>query len=588
MNTRKALAGLLALAGSTLAASNAAADVALPVPEIAQTQSLWCWAAVAQSVLHYYQQTSIAQCDIVNWLEQANGWANSPQGAAAQPYPDYCCDFPMNCNFPEDNPGVSMLLGRFDIPGNWYQGTPNNPPRTFAQLVTELDRGNPMIYLLGWNAGGGHIKVISGYSQPGGTPTLELMDPGTGQYELLTYAAMAGGTGYSYSWATLRHTHAVKQGGSNAVLTYRESDSQLMYRFARGDDDFWVNHTWDNEVGTWQWANQSHPSGVTIGGGEAITYLSSMGTRLLSAFARGSDGNVWSRHWNGGSWGWVNLSKPSGVTLGGFINAVAYEEPSVSGGNLFTSPRVQVFGVGGGQLYRTSFNGSTWSSWSSQGATSVCSVPSVVTYRDINSDSRRIYAFYVGCDNHMYVNYSFDTVNWSTTDLGAAPSTMTGLISAIAFHEGFGVGLYAFVLGTNGHLYVKYWNDAVGGGWTWSDQGAPSGVTLTRGSYDNYAVAATTYRENGSQRHHVFVYGTNGHLYDRTWNGSTWSWVDRGTPGSSVIGELHTSSYMEPGATSLSPRIKTFVRGANNHIYANTFNGSTWSWTDQSAPADVQ
>src|SRR5262245_5837696 len=153
MITRKAFAGTLALAGTMLATSIAAADAALPVPQIAQTQSNWCWDACAQSVLQYHQQMSISQCQIANWLEMTNGWIDSPSGKAAQPNPNYCCQFPNNCNFPEDTPGISGVLGNFDIPGLWFPGTKDNPPVTFSQLAAELDRGNPIIYALAWNGG---------------------------------------------------------------------------------------------------------------------------------------------------------------------------------------------------------------------------------------------------------------------------------------------------------------------------------------------------------------------------------------------------------------------------------------------------
>lgn len=586
MIKRNAFAGALALVGTMLATKTAAADVALPVPQVAQMQTNWCWNASALAVLQYHQQMNISQCQIADWMEVTNGWQDSAAGKAAND-PNYCCSFPGNCNFTEPSPGVSGLLGNFDIPGLWFPGTQNNPPVTFSQLTAELDRGNPLIYSLGYNSGGGHVEVISGYSQPGGVPTLELMDPSGGAFALQSYTDMTGGAGYPYWWNTVRYTQSVNQNASTSVITYREGGTQAMYQFAKGTTDFWVDYTFSNPGGSWVWADESHPSGVTMLAGQAVTFLDGSDTQILSAFAMGSDGNLWHRKWNGAGWSWSSLGHPSGVTLGGNISAVAYEEASSPGGNLYTSPRVHVFANSASQLYRATFDGSTWS-WHNQGATTLCSSPSVVTYRQNDANLQRNYAFYLGCDNHLWVNYTVDQVTWYNADLGAVPATPVGLPSAIAFHEGFGVGIYAFVLGSNGHLYVMYWNDAVGGGWHWADQGTPSGVTLTKGTYDSHAVSATTYREGGSQRHRIFVHGTNGHLYDNYWNGSTWLWEDRGAPASSVVGQIQTSSYLEPGATSLTSRIRTFVRGADLHVYSNGWDGTQWTWTDQAAPADAR
>ena len=592
MIIRKAFTASLALTGAMLAARIAAADVALPVPQIQQLEDEWCWAASTQAVLQYHQQMSISQCQIATWMEVTNGWSEVPAGKTAGD-PNYCCDYPLNCDFTEPAPGVSGILGNFDIPGRFFgSGTPNNPPVTFAQVATELDRGNPVVYWLAYNGGGGHVEVIAGYSSRGGVLTLELMNPADGAYHQLTYAAATGGTGYSYYWDNAHFTQSINQNAGTSALDYRQAGgARCIYEFQPGSTDFWVDYTCSS---SWSWADEGHPSGVTLAGEpQALTYQSSTGTQILSSFAVGEDNNLWNLYWGGSSWSWLNVGHPAGVTLSTFTSAVAYEEATnAPGNNIYDSPRIDVLALGAvgssEQLYRASWNGSSWS-WAAQGGTpAVCSTPSVITYRQNTTNTQHVYAFYMGCDGHMHLYYTTDSVNWTTGDLGAAPGPTVGSPSAIAFHEGFGIGIYSFILGSNGHLYVMYWNDAYGGGWHWADQGTPAGVTLTPGTYNNNVVSATTFREAGLQQHYIFAHGTNGHLYDNRWNGTAWSWEDRGMPASPVGGGIQALSYMEPGTTSVTHRIKTFVNGTDNHLYTNTWDGALWSWTDQAAPADVE
>jgi hypothetical protein len=66
----------------------------------------------------------------------------------------------------------------------------------------------------------------------------------------------------------------------------------------------------------------------------------------------------------------------------------------------------------------------------------------------------------------------------------------------------------------------------------------------------------------------VFVRGTDNGLWQRTWNGTTWSnWVS--------LGGILTA---DPTAVSWGPnRIDVFVRGTDNGMWQLTWNGSTWS-----------
>ena len=77
---------------------------------------------------------------------------------------------------------------------------------------------------------------------------------------------------------------------------------------------------------------------------------------------------------------------------------------------------------------------------------------------------------------------------------------------------------------------------------------------------------ATTFYQG---KNYVSVRGTNNHIYVNSFNGTTWSgW-------SEVLGHGLTPSA--PRAVAFGTTLSLFVRGTDNKIYANTLNGTTWS-----------
>ena len=77
--------------------------------------------------------------------------------------------------------------------------------------------------------------------------------------------------------------------------------------------------------------------------------------------------------------------------------------------------------------------------------------------------------------------------------------------------------IVAFVVGANGRLYDKYYNN----GWIWESQGLPSGAAALN-------APAVVYQKS-LDRIVVFVVGANGHLYDKYYNNG-WIWEDQGLP----------------------------------------------------------
>jgi uncharacterized protein YfaP (DUF2135 family) len=120
---------------------------------------------------------------------------------------------------------------------------------------------------------------------------------------------------------------------------------------------------------------------------------------------------------------------------------------------------------------------------------------------------------------------------------------------------------YAFVRGSNGHLWVNWWD---GGAWHWADQGTPPGVNIA----GEVGVLTVMDTPAASQRPYAFVRGSNGHLWVNWWDGGAWHWADQGTPpGLSVAGEVGVLTVMDTPAASQRPY--AFVRGSDGHLWVN-------------------
>jgi hypothetical protein len=200
--------------------------------------------------------------------------------------------------------------------------------------------------------------------------------------------------------------------------------------------------------------------------------------------------------------------------------------------------------------------------------------PGVTTYTEYASNTfyQKIYAFVPVLNGHLHINY-FDGKNWKWVDHGTAMgSKVAAKPGVISYSEGLIKKIFAFVPGSNGHLYVHYWN---GDTWQWSDRGAPPG-TKTLG-----APGVITYREKNLQRIYVFVRGLNGIMYLHYWNGEKWKWSYRGKHPESVLwGNPGVITYLE-GAKRM---IYAFIRGKDLKLYLHYWNGEKWKWSPRGYP----
>jgi hypothetical protein len=82
-------------------------------------------------------------------------------------------------------------------------------------------------------------------------------------------------------------------------------------------------------------------------------------------------------------------------------------------------------------------------------------------------------------------------------------------------------GLYAFVRGSDGHLWVDYWDNVR---WQWADLGAPANLALSGDPGTLDAQFA------GMSRLYAFATGASGHLHVNYWDTIRWQWADQGVP----------------------------------------------------------
>ena len=212
----------------------------------------------------------------------------------------------------------------------------------------------------------------------------------------------------------------------------------------------------------------------------------------------------------------------------------------------------------------------------------------VITYKEGRVQPQRIYAFITGTNGKLYVNY-WDGSKWRWADQGKPPRTNTAgippwLSSSVEVSGTPGVITYR--VGTEPqriYAFVKgndgnlYVRHRVGSKWYWADQGWPPGTAVSPTS----SPSVLTYPGGTSQRIDAFVLGIHPRLYVNHWNGSQWQWAEQGKPlGTTLTDSPSVITYRE-GTTQW---IHAFIKGFNGKLYVNYWNGSKWRWADQGKP----
>jgi hypothetical protein len=264
------------------------------------------------------------------------------------------------------------------------------------------------------------------------------------------------------------------------------------------------------------------------GSGPAVA---SWGVDRLDVFARGADGHLWWKHWNGAAWtswqvvpgGEIVASDPAAVSWGpnqidlvaqGSDNALWHAAWSGTtwspweriGGYLTSAPAVcsrfpgslEVFARGAFNfLYFISYDGGVWGTWNLLAAHGVASAPAAVS-----SDYSTVDVFATGFDNALWRSHW----NGSWSDPESLGGTWVSGPAAASWWPG---RLDVFVRGQDWKIHTSTYTPS---GWTsWTTL---SGALLFQGDPD-----AVSW---GPGRIDLFADGVDGALYQKTWAGSTW------------------------------------------------------------------
>jgi peptidoglycan/xylan/chitin deacetylase (PgdA/CDA1 family) len=262
----------------------------------------------------------------------------------------------------------------------------------------------------------------------------------------------------------------------------------------------------------------------------------------MDVFARGSDGGIWTKWWDGSAWhGWDSL--------GGSV-----QQPQIPGGGARdVDPAGVTRGFGHGdvfvrwnndQLYHRGWDNGHWSNWETLGG-ALRSGPAACSW-----GTNRVEVFVRGTDDQMWHKW-WDVSRWS----GWEP--LGGVLTSAPASAAAATGVDVVVRGTDGGLWWKTWRQ---GSWSgWRSLGSPRpGVSQQP--------AVTSW---GPNRLDVFVRATNGnHLWHRWSNGGRWSgWED--------LGGVLTSA---PTVTSSAAgHLDVFARGTDRQMWHKWWDGVRWS-----------
>ena len=257
----------------------------------------------------------------------------------------------------------------------------------------------------------------------------------------------------------------------------------------------------------------------------------------LDVFAKGGDGSLIHKWWDGAAWwGWESL--------GGSLSA----DPGVVS---WGRDRLDVFIRGtDNALWHRWFGGGRWSQWESLGGI-LASGPDVSSW-----DANRIDIFVKGADGGLWRRW-WDGDSWEGWEpLGGVLASDPGAVSWGANR------IDVFAKGTDGGLWHRWWDGVAWGGW----ESLGGGGTLASGP-DPSSWA--------SNRLDIFATNTSGQLLHKWWDGFAWSQFETlGMPNSS------SGAGLASGPTSVSwgfNRIDIFAGDWNSALRHRWWDGASWS-----------
>jgi hypothetical protein len=293
---------------------------------------------------------------------------------------------------------------------------------------------------------------------------------------------------------------------------------------------------------------------------------------------------------NGKTWGWQSQGAPP-ATIAGAPDAVSRQ--SVDKPGVFEQDTYCYVIGSDGNLYVnfSEDNGASWT-WANRGAPPTTKLaegqPSVLAYFDGTHQS--IYAFAVGNDHNLYANFGDGSV-WAWQNLGKPLPGVSFLFppSALTIPPDAAKEIYVFVMGIDNNLYAAF-SPAGGSGWIWENRGAPTAIIQ---NFFPNALRVGIESKSAVFTWPVFVFAVTQNFtlaMDSSADASlgpsaVWNWQDMGQPtgrGMFFFSGAVASTEVEPSLADV--QIYAFALDIDNDVHTLRWNGSTWTWFDQSGP----
>jgi Beta-lactamase enzyme family len=271
----------------------------------------------------------------------------------------------------------------------------------------------------------------------------------------------------------------------------------------------------------------------------------------------------------------VRATRAAALSPGPYPGAGAYR-----GDGILRSAPATVFQPSfGHDAFATGNDGALWwssnaGSWNSLGAppAGVVGDPAAVSW-----GAGRIDLFVRGGDDHLW--QLFSTCGGCQWSRWSQPVGAQGILASSPTATSRGPGqIDIFALGGDGGVWQRFWYIS-----SWNNAWFPLGGN----SSERPAAAAW-----GANRVDVFVTGGDGRLWQKFWSGSAWSgWAQ---PAGTQQGNLASAPSAAPwgaGPFNLPDRLSVFTRGTDGHLFQTTWdssgNGSWTSWALVGRPTDA-
>lgn len=359
------------------------------------------------------------------------------------------------------------------------------------------------------------------------------------------------------------------------VTTYFDAGKLRIYAFLAKNDNLYVTY-WDGAQ--WKWANQGKPAdttGLTPDTPGVISYLNTAsGKTLIYAFVWGANSNLYVNYWDGSKWQWANQGKPGAtIELVSAPRAITYWEQQPN------VDRIYAFaGTSSGYIYANYWDGTKWQWVKLPGGGGK---PGVAWYTDPATAKRRIYVFSLTwVDLWMPTKLTLDEWDGSkwqgTTQEVPSFQAHVQHPAVISYAEAGTLRVYAFIVGIKSDLWV-YYRD--GSKWQWAQQGKPPGTEISMGG----ASSVTYLTSSGKQWIHVFVRGVDNKLYNNFWDGTKWQWAGYGNPPTATLMNDPTAITFRDPVTG-KEQIYVFSQGSDGNFYVNYGDVSNRKWANLGKP----